>query len=37
MSTAQECGAEQDQCPACLTAFDAGPEECPDCGLFLGN
>ena len=23
-------------CPACLTTFATGPEECPDCGLALG-
>ncbi len=24
-------------CPACLTTFDTGPEECPDCGLYIGG
>jgi hypothetical protein len=24
------------QCPGCLTKFETGPNECPDCGLFLG-
>ena len=28
--------AEEMTCPACLTTFSTGPEECPDCGLFLG-
>ena len=23
-------------CPACLTTFPTGPDECPSCGLFLG-
>jgi hypothetical protein len=23
-------------CPACLTTFPTGPEECPDCGLYIG-
>lgn len=29
-------GAEEMTCPACLTTFATGPNECPDCGLFLG-
>ena len=28
--------AEEMTCPACLTTFATGPQECPDCGLFLG-
>ena len=27
--------AEEMTCPACLTTFATGPEECPDCGLNL--
>lgn len=23
-------------CPACGASFDGAPEECPDCGLYLG-
>ncbi len=23
-------------CPACLTTFATGPDECPECGLNLG-
>jgi rubrerythrin len=23
-------------CPACGTRFASGPDECPDCGLYLG-
>jgi len=26
----------QRKCPACGAAFDGTPEECPDCGLFIG-
>lgn len=26
----------QKACPACGAAFEGAPEECPDCGLFLG-
>lgn len=26
----------QKKCPACGAAFEGSPEECPDCGLFLG-
>ncbi len=26
----------QKQCPACGAAFEGTPEECPDCGLFIG-
>lgn len=29
-------GAAEMTCPACLTTFPTGPNECPDCGLFLG-
>lgn len=25
------------QCPGCLTKFETGPSECPECGLFLGG
>lgn len=28
--------AAEMQCPACGHAFPTGPNECPDCGLFLG-
>ena len=28
--------SEEMTCPACLTTFPTGPEECPSCGLFLG-
>jgi hypothetical protein len=24
-------------CPACTFEFPAGPEKCPECGLFLGG
>ena len=24
------------QCPGCLAEFASGPDECPECGLFLG-
>ncbi len=24
------------QCPACGASFEGAPEECPDCGLYLG-
>lgn len=24
-------------CPACLTTFATGPDECPDCGLYIGT
>ncbi|MFN7134443.1 MAG: hypothetical protein ACK4N5_20350, partial [Myxococcales bacterium] len=24
------------QCPACSASFEGTPEECPDCGLYLG-
>ena len=27
----------QKTCPACGFAFDGTPEECPDCGIFLGT
>jgi len=27
----------QKNCPACGTAFEGTPEECPDCGLFIGT
>lgn len=27
----------QRQCPACFTEFEAGPTECPGCGLFIGG
>lgn len=26
----------QKSCPACGAAFDGAPQECPDCGLYLG-
>ena len=29
--------AEEMTCPACLTPFQTGPRECPECGLFLGG
>ena len=29
--------SDQMTCPACLTAFATGPEECPDCGLYIGT
>ena len=29
-------GADEMTCPACLTTFRTGPQECPECGLFLG-
>lgn len=25
------------ECPACFTRFTAGPEKCPECGLFIGG
>jgi len=28
--------APETTCPACLTTFETGPNECPDCGLALG-
>jgi len=24
-------------CPACCATFAAGPEKCPECGLFIGG
>ena len=24
------------KCPACGASFEGSPEECPDCGLYLG-
>lgn len=24
------------QCPACTATFEGAPDECPDCGLYLG-
>lgn len=24
-------------CPACMATFAAGPEKCPECGLFIGG
>ena len=35
-ATVIDFDAEEMTCPACLTKFATGPEECPDCGLFLG-
>ena len=29
--------ADEMTCPACLTTFATGPQNCPDCGLFLGG
>lgn len=26
----------QRKCPACGAAFEGSPEECPDCGLYIG-
>ena len=28
--------AAETTCPACLTTFETGPADCPDCGLALG-
>lgn len=28
--------APETTCPACLTTFTTGPQECPDCGLCIG-
>lgn len=28
--------APETTCPACLTTFATGPDQCPDCGLSLG-
>ncbi len=27
----------QKRCPACGASFEGTPEECPDCGLFIGT
>lgn len=25
------------ECPACFAKFEAGPEKCPECGLYIGG
>jgi hypothetical protein len=32
-----DLASSERECPACFAKFEAGPEKCPECGLFIGG
>jgi hypothetical protein len=37
VAAAIDLDSDSRTCPACMATFDAGPEKCPECGLFIAG